>query len=92
MGMQNASAFIILPKDYVDDTPISGTITAAGTFASLGIKDGITSTASWDAGVAGIQTMTFITNAAIPEPSALLYGVLISGVVGCVYHVKRRLP
>ncbi len=98
VGMQENAPFISLPRNYVSDTPISGSSTAVGTFASLGIIDGVTSTATWDAGAAGIQTITFVTDidapvpptSVVPEPSTLAVWSLLALAFGGLSINRRR--
>ena len=83
----STSGFITLPENYTSNTLISGSLTLFNTdFATLGVIDGVTSTASWDAGVTGIQEIVFETDRlafpaqSTPESSTILSLLTIGGI------------
>lgn len=95
IGMQTGSS-VFLPENYVSNSFISGILTISGTdFATAGILDGITSTATWDAGAAGTQTISFVTDqdafpsssSSVPVPAT--GALFLAGVLGAVYRRKR---
>lgn len=96
IGMQANSSnagFLFLPENYVSGSQISGSSTIAGTFASLNIQDGVTSTATWNSAVDGVQTMTFITDAdfvSVPEPTSCALFTLAFGS-GVALRRRRKV-
>lgn len=75
-----------LPVGYSSGSAITGTMTFAGTFASLGITDNKTYTFSWGAGGAGNSVTLNVST--VPEPATL--GVLAIGSVVSGYTYRRR--
>lgn len=77
----STSGFITLPENYVSDSQVNGSLILENTsFASLGVIDGVTSTASWNFGF-GLQEIimetdrdAFLTEEVpeeVPEPSTI---------------------
>lgn len=80
--------FIGVPSGYASNAAISGTMTFAGTLASMGVNPG-TYTFDWGIGGAG-RTVTLNVEA-VPEPAMSTMGVLaIGSVLGGWFFRRRR--
>lgn len=80
-------ALLGLPPGYASGTPITGSMTFAGTFASLGITDNMSYTFSWGAGGAGSSVTLNVRT--VPEPATM--GIFAIGSVVSGFAYRRRV-
>ena len=83
----NAPSLLGLPAGYASGSPLTGSLTFAGTFATLGITDNMSYTFSWGGGGAGRSVTLNVTS--VPEPATM--GVLAIGSVVGGYSYRRRV-
>ncbi len=84
-GFLPGQTLLFIPVEYsnISSPPAPINILLNGeTFATLGIIDGVTSSASWDTGTS-TESISFRTGSAVPEPTSSLFLVLglISGLI-----------
>ncbi len=82
-----APSLLGLPAGYASGSPLTGSMTFAGTFASLGFTDNMTYTFSWGGGGPGNSVSFTVTS--VPEPATM--GILAIGSVLGGYGYRRRL-
>jgi hypothetical protein len=82
-----APSLLGLPVGYTSGSPITGSMTFAGTIASLGLIDNQTYTFSWGGGGPGSSISFTVTS--VPEPATM--GILAIGSVLSGYGYRRRL-
>ncbi len=83
----SAPSLIGLPAGYASGSPLTGSLTFVGTFATLGITDNTTYTFSWGGGGAGSSVTLNVTS--VPEPATM--GVLAIGSAVGGFSYRRRV-
>ena len=89
-GIYGIDSELVIQGNYVSNTPIAGTVSWAGTFASLGITPGQSYVWNWGTGP-NADSLTL--NVAVPEPSewAMIVGLIsMIGVVGARSLQRRK--
>ena len=81
---------LAVPAGYVSDSPISGSATFAGTYASNGMNTG-TYMYSWMRGGLTESVTLYIGTVAVPEPASMAVLAIGSIASGVAYRRRRKL-